>query len=124
MKRSRATSPALYLRYPDGARCGCTSPSASRKRSLEIVVSGKSARSRASTSPMLSKLSAARAGSRRADAEAVTGALPSRPVGARSGDEDQAELADLHLVAVGEGGRLDPLPVHIGAVEAAHVPDG
>src|SRR5690606_3144060 len=45
-------------------------------------------------------------------------------VGLRTGHEHQPELTDLHLVAVAESRRLDPFPVDVGAVQAAHVPDG
>src|SRR5579863_4244087 len=38
--------------------------------------------------------------------------------------EHQAELAHLHFVAAVETGHLDALPVHIGAVQAAHVAHG
>ena len=38
-----STSGQLYLRYPAAVRCGSTSPSASRNRSLEMVMSGNSA---------------------------------------------------------------------------------
>src|SRR3954470_24121466 len=37
------------------------------------------------------------------------------------GEEDEPELADLDLVAVGEDGRVDRLPVDVGPVEAADV---
>ena len=37
--------------------------------------------------------------------------------------EGQAVLADLDLVVVLEHGRLDPLAVHVGAVEAPQVAD-
>src|SRR6516162_10114681 len=36
-------------------------------------------------------------------------------------EEGQPELAHLDLVPVVEGGLLDPLAVHVGAVQAAHV---
>ena len=52
MNRNRAQSYAVNLRYPDAARCGVTSPSASRKRILEMVTSGKSGRSRSRTAPI------------------------------------------------------------------------
>jgi hypothetical protein len=41
-----------------------------------------------------------------------------------AGDEHQPELADLHLIAVAQGGRLDPLAVDVRPVEAAHVAHG
>jgi hypothetical protein len=52
MNRSRVQSYAVNLRYPDAARCGVTSPSASKKRILEIVTSGKSGLSRSKTAPI------------------------------------------------------------------------
>src|SRR5262245_62260283 len=39
----------------------------------------------------------------------------------RPGQEYQAELADLHLITVGEHSRIDGLPVDVGAVEAADI---
>src|SRR5438105_3561154 len=45
-------------------------------------------------------------------------------VWARAGDEHQAELADLHLVAVAESSGLDAFPVHIRSVEASDIPNG
>ena len=36
---------------------------------------------------------------------------------------DELELADLDLVARGELRLVDPLPVHVRAVQRAHVPD-
>src|SRR3954471_13767624 len=42
----------------------------------------------------------------------------------RPGQVHQAELADLHLVATGEGGDVDRLTVDVGAVQAAHVVHG
>ena len=48
----RAQSYAVNRRYPDGVRSGVTSPSASRKRILEMVTSGKSGRSRSRTAPI------------------------------------------------------------------------
>jgi len=38
-----------------------------------------------------------------------------------TGQEYQAEFADLHLVAVGQHGRVDRLAVDVGAVQAADV---
>ena len=40
-----------------------------------------------------------------------------------SGEEHEAVLPDLHLVAVLELDPVDPVAVHVGAVEAAHVAD-
>src|SRR3954447_24774675 len=42
----------------------------------------------------------------------------------RPGQVHQAELADLHLVATGEGGDVDRLAVDVGAVQAADVVHG
>src|SRR6266567_8411469 len=39
-------------------------------------------------------------------------------------EEDQLELADLDLVAAGQGRGIDPLAVHEGAIEAAAVLQG
>ena len=52
MCRSRSTSAAQNLRYPDRDLAGSISPSASRKRILDVLISGNSGRSCASTSPM------------------------------------------------------------------------
>ena len=41
-----------------------------------------------------------------------------------TGEEDQAELADLHLVPAVQRDLLDPLTVDVGAVQAADVADG
>ena len=64
-------------------------------------------------------------GGHRLVARALIG--PSRPGRCRRafgpGEEHQAELADLHLVAVGEHRRIDRLAVDVGAVEAADVDD-
>src|ERR671912_1686811 len=95
------------------------SPSASRKRIFEIVMSGNSGRSWPSTSPML----------REARACAPAALMPARsPYGgllftarAGAGQVEQPELADLHLVPAGQGGDVDPLPVDVRPVEAAHV---
>src|SRR5215470_3920398 len=43
---------------------------------------------------------------------------------ARAEEENQAELAHLHLVSAGQLRFPDPLPVHVRAVQAAHVADG
>src|SRR3954470_14902549 len=89
-----------------------------------MVMSGNSPRRWARTSPMLMS-TGPRAGEELAAAapENVTvrsGAL----VRTRSRDEDEPELPDLYLVAAGERRRLDPLPVDVGAVEAADVAHG
>src|SRR4051812_47060111 len=47
-----------------------------------------------------------------------------RLAGAGAGEVDEAELADLHLVAAGERGDVDRLAIDVGAVEAADVVDG
>ena len=47
-----------------------------------------------------------------------------RLAGARTGQVDEPELADLHLVAPGQGGDVDRLAVDVGAVEAADVVHG
>src|SRR3954451_2621687 len=90
-------------------------PSSSRKRILEIVTSGYSGRSCPSTSPMLMNA--------RDGMPAVLGTLTSAALLGRPGpgQEHQAVLADLDLVAPRQGGGLDPLPVEVGAVEAADV---
>src|SRR6516225_11270154 len=41
-----------------------------------------------------------------------------------AGQEQQPELADLHFIPPGQLRLLDALPVDVGAIEAAHVPDG
>src|SRR4051794_25032875 len=64
------------------------------------------------------------AGTRGASPRAAVPLMRSALVRPRSREEHQPELADLHLVAAAEGRRLHPLPVDVGAVEAAHVPDG
>src|SRR5581483_11088776 len=46
-----------------------------------------------------------------------------RSVALTAGEEHQAVLADLDLVAVVQRHLVDPLPVDVGAVEAAHVGD-
>ena len=52
MYRSRSMSAAENRRYPERDRAGSISPSASRKRILDVLMSGNSGRSWASTSPM------------------------------------------------------------------------
>src|SRR6476661_5869281 len=47
-----------------------------------------------------------------------------RLAGARAGEVDETELADLHLVAPSQGGDVDRLAVDVGAVQAADVVDG
>src|SRR4051794_33638538 len=110
-------SAELNWRYPDAARAGLTSPSASRNRILEIVTSGNSSRSWSSTAPMLKPVRAGR------PAAVMKKNLLELRARARSGEEHQAELADLHFVATGEHGLVDRLAVDVGAVEAADVDD-
>src|SRR5690606_41845732 len=43
------------------------------------------------------------------------------PLTPGTGQDHEAELTDLHLVAIAQDGLVDRLAVHIGAVEAAHV---
>ena len=52
MYRSRSMSAAENRRYPERDLAGSISPSASRKRILDVLMSGNSGRSWASTSPM------------------------------------------------------------------------
>src|ERR1700761_3536280 len=123
-------------RYPDGVRAGEIRPSGSRNRLWESVISGSSPRSAARPEPMESAPRPERSpwgrpaavtespslrssGSR----ELRSGPLAGRAGVARPGQEDQAELADLHLVAVGEHGGVHRLAVDVGAVEAADVDD-
>src|SRR5690242_20092627 len=98
-----------YFRYPDGVRSGSTSPSDSRNRSFDSLMSssGNSAERSASAWPMLLR------------AVCRTGLLARR----RAGEEDQAELADPDLVPVLQQRVVDPVAVHVGAVEAADVVD-
>src|SRR3954470_17747238 len=95
-----------YLRYPDGVRSGSTRPSASRKRSLDSLMSssGNSAVSSASACPML-----------------LRAACRNSVLRGGTGEEDQPELADPDLVTVLEQCVVDAVTVHVGAVEAAHV---
>src|SRR4029450_1463015 len=111
--RSRSTSRRSNWRYPDGLRSGRIRPSASRKRIFEMVTSGNSARSWASTSPMLDRLLV--------DGCAVTPRSPVVVTQRPAGGEREPELADLDLVAVLQRRLLDALPVDVGAVEAADI---
>src|SRR5882762_8352953 len=131
MYRSRSMSAAENRRYPERDLAGSISPSASRNRILDVLMSGNSGWSWASTSPMPNwprpfgslmpcfPL-----------ASCVVLGAPAPAVGGRrraeilAGQEQQPELADLHLVPADQLGLLDPLPVHVGAVEAAHVAHG
>ncbi len=47
----RSTSAGVNCRYPDRVRVGVTSPSASRKRTLETVTSGNSSARLSTTAP-------------------------------------------------------------------------
>src|SRR5262245_48823035 len=109
--RSRSTSRRPNWRYPDAVRAGRTRPSASRKRIFEMVTSGNSVRSSASTSPMLNL--------RVIDGCAVT--VRSSVVVGPAGIEREPELADLDLVSVVKRRLLDAFPVDVGAVEAADI---
>src|SRR5688500_3094160 len=112
-------SAAVNLRYPDAVRAGVTSPSASRKRILEIVTSANSVCRSRSTSPMLwlpTAFTSAPTPSRQPES-------PTAGSGLTTGVVDQAVLADLHLVAVRQLQLVDPVPVDVGAVQAAHVTD-
>src|SRR5512133_3032607 len=82
-----------------------------------MVTPGKSGRRRSRTSPMLSltRLEVAAADPR----SPVMG--PSRVLVAL--EEDQAVLADLHLVGVLEDDGVDAVAVDVGAVEAPRVGD-
>src|SRR5665648_1206171 len=84
------------------------SPSASRNRILEMLMSGKSGSSAASTAPI--------ANGRGAAVGLTLGGL----LGS-TGIEHQSELADLDLVASLQSGLIDPLPVDVGAVQGADV---
>src|SRR5208282_5810935 len=133
MDRSRSMSAAENRRYPERDRAGSISPSASRKRILDVLMSGNSGRSWASTSPMPNwpradcSLMMCPPGTScvvlGAPAAAVGGRGPRVRTEILAGQEQQPELANLHLVPAGQLGLLDPLPVHVGAVEAAHVAD-
>src|SRR3984893_289987 len=151
MYRSRSMSAAEKRRYPERDLAGSISPSASRKRILEVLMSGNSGRNWASTSPIanwpradcslmeclppascgISRALPGRSTAPSARSCVVLGA-PTAAVSGRgsrvradvlAGQEQQAELADLDLVPARQLGFLDPLPVHVGAVEAAHVTD-
>src|SRR5215475_4917048 len=131
MYRSRSMSAASNRRYPERDLAGSISPSASRNRILDVLMSGNSGWSWASTSPMPNWP--------RADcslmtclppASCVILGAPAAAIGGRcraevlTGQEQQPELADLDLVPADQLGLLDPLPVHVGAVQAAHVAHG
>ena len=129
---SRSTSPALNLRYPEGVRCGSTSPSASRKRILEMVTSGNSSRSWSSTAPMLSQPRRPRRRCRRRHRPSVFAAwtfpVPrtesgagQSPAGSRRRPAGTCRSAPRRRCDSGD--RVDPLPVDVRAVQAADVGD-
>src|SRR5829696_9365093 len=93
------------------------SPSASRNRILEMVMSGNSGRSWPRTSPML------RVDLAGAPAALIRSPRDGRLVTARAGagQVEQPELADLHLVSAGQRGDVDALAVDVRPVQAADV---
>src|SRR5690242_4288802 len=123
MYRSRSMSVVEKRRYPERDLAGSIRPSASRNRILDVLMSGNSGRSWASTSPMPNwpAVSGIVLGT---SAAAVRGRRPRVRTDVLAGQEQQPELADLHLVPAGQLGLLDPLPVYVRAVEAAHITDG
>src|ERR1019366_1133693 len=108
MYRSRVRSSGENVRYPDSVRWGVRSPSASRKRILEMLTSGKSGASVARTAPIV-------------NGRAVAAWLTPGGLLGGTGIEHQPELADLHLVACLQSGLVDALPVDVGAVQRADV---
>src|SRR6478735_5382013 len=82
-----------------------------------MVIPGKSGRSWSRTSPMFIR-------ARPAAAAPETTLIEDRSSTRVPREEHQAVLADLHLVAVGELHPVDPVAVHVGAVQAADVADG
>src|SRR5260370_570952 len=100
MYRSRSMSAAENLRYPDRDLAGSISPSPPRKRILDGLISANSGRTCPSTSPIPNQ------------PPPFPPPLPSLPLPAL----DPTPADELRL--------LDALPVHVGAVEAAHVADG
>src|ERR1700746_1979157 len=105
MYRSRSMSAAENRRYPERDLAGSISPSASRNRILDVLMSGNSGWSWASTSPMpnwpradcslMTCLPPASWVARGAPAPAVGGR---RGAEVLTGREQQPELADLPLV--------------------------
>src|SRR4029079_18835385 len=95
-----------------GVRSGSTSPSLSRNRIFDSLMSssGNSVLSWASASPMLI---------RARDAADDLTAASSEVAGDVAGEVDEPELADLDLVAVGQHGLADPVAGDVRAVEAA-----
>src|SRR5712692_6001217 len=79
------------------------SPWLSRKRIFETLMSGKSSFSSSITSQI--ERSRSRTSAKSAPCE-----------------EHELELADLEFVAVAQRGLLDPVAVHVGAVQRADVP--
>src|ERR1700750_2383490 len=134
MYRSRSISDAENRRYPERDLAGSLSPSASRNRILDVLMSGNSGWSWASTSPMpnwpradcslMTCLPPASCVILGAPAAAVGGRRRRARAEVLTGQEQQPELADLDLVPAGQLGLLDPLPVHVGAIQAAHVAHG
>src|ERR1700742_736922 len=126
-------SPAEKRRQPDRGRGGADSPLSSRKRILDALMSGNSGRSCARTSPMpnwpragCSLMGCFPSGPSRAILRAPAARIGRGRVRAQvlAGQEQQPELADLDFVPSGQLGFLDTLPVDVGALQAAHVPDG
>src|SRR3984957_9380302 len=143
MYRRRAMSGAANLRYPERDLAGSISPSASRKRIFEVLISGNSGRSWASTSPIpnwprgdgsvmrcFPRASGRVSRSPAARSCVVLGPPPAAAVSRRrrteilAGEEEQPELADLDFVSAGQLRLLNTFPVHVGAVQAADVAHG
>src|SRR5215208_1993073 len=88
-------------------------------------MSGNSCDSALQTAPIVSDFARATgsACAAAASSTSVSGSVPSESLvtAISAGEERQLELADLQLVAVLEAMRVDPLAVHVGAVERAGV---
>src|ERR1035437_8848485 len=110
MYRSRVRASGEKVRYPDSVRWGVRSPSASRNRILEMLMSGKSGASVARTAPIVN------------GPEAAAGLTRGGLLGG-TGIKTQSELADLDLVTSLQYGLVDPLPVDVRAVQRADVTD-
>src|SRR5664280_540753 len=110
MYRSRVRSSGENVRYPDSVRSGERSPSDSRKRILEMLMSGKSGASVARTAPIVNE-------------PGVAAGLTRGGLLGGTGIEDQSELADLDLVTSLQRGLVDPFPVDVRAVQRADVTD-
>src|SRR5664280_312956 len=108
----------VELAVARGRPFGVTSPWLSRKRIFEMVTSGNSWRSRVRTSPIDRYDLELTVVPRCEILRALSLSL------ARRHQIQQLELSDLHFVAAGQPRFVDPLAVHIGAVERTHVPDG